>query len=228
MRDAPECRRPKYESTLDRCDTRASIPPGMRKSNRGIVLTGLVLAAAMTAACGATPGASGALVPTPTPLVTPDPHLADPASVDVVIRTLNQWGMRITPNTASAGAGGEPVKRVNATYSDWPLVITQFSSAAALRETTGFDPAKPPRLEESPYIIVGLNILVEFGPHSDNDRTPAPPSPAKREAAITLIGALHPLLGPLAQRSTEALPLPGVPTRPTPEPTPAPSASAAP
>jgi hypothetical protein len=202
----------------------------MRKSNRGLALAGMLAAAALTAACGAAPGPS--LLPSlaPTAVITPDPHLADPASVDEVIRKLNQGGLRITPNTASAGTGGEPVKRINATYADWPFVVTQYSSAGALFETTGFDPTSPPRLEEAPYIIVGLNILIQFGPHSDNDRSPAPPSAAKRDAAMALIAALDPLLGPLQQRSTDPLPLPGdpAPSLPAPSAASSPPASAAP
>jgi hypothetical protein len=62
-----------------------------------------------------------------------------------------------------------------------------------------------------------MNILLEFGPHSTNDRTPAPPEPEKIDAALYLVRALDPLLGPLSQRSTVPLPLP------TPRATPAPA-----
>jgi hypothetical protein len=68
-------------------------------------------------------------------------------------------------------------------------------------------------------MIAGLNLLFEYGPHSTNDRTPSPPSPAHRAAATKLVEALHPLLHPLAQRSTEPLALP------TPVPTPVPPAA---
>jgi hypothetical protein len=177
-------------------------------SNRGRIVATAVLGASLLASCGGTPATSIAPTPVPTPLITPDPHLTEPASVDDVLRHLSAAGLRITANTASAGPGGEPIKRVNATYADWPLVATQFSSSAALREVGRFDPAVKPRLGESPYIIVGLNIMIEYGPHSTNDRTPAPPGEAQRKAAEALVAALDPLLGPLLQRSTQPLVLP--------------------
>jgi hypothetical protein len=180
----------------------------MRNPNRGRIVAALMLSAALVVGCGTTAVPSLAPTVPPTPLIIPDPHLTEPASVDDVIRALTGSGLRITPNMASTGPGGEPVKRVNTTYSDWPLVLTQFSSSAALREVGEFDASEPPVRGESPYIIVGLNIMIEFGPHSTNDRTPAPPSEQKRAAAVALVAALHPLLGPLAQRSTDPVELP--------------------
>jgi hypothetical protein len=145
--------------------------------------------------------------------------LSEPASVDDVLRKLAVAGLRITTNTASVGTDGVTVKRINATYADWPLVLTQYTSSAALQIDARFDLGKPPRQGESPYMIAGLNILAEFGPHSTNDRTPAPPEAAKADAALKLALAMHPLLGPLRQRSTAPIPLP------TPVATPVPSAS---
>jgi hypothetical protein len=138
---------------------------------------------------------------------TPDPHLADPASVDEVFRKLSSAGLRITANTATAGA--EPIKRVSATYRDWPLILTQFSSADALAEVTKFDPSKPPRRGQAPYRIVGLNILVEYGPSVTNSKTPPLPDDLRRTAAMALIEVLDDLLGPLQQSAVEPLPLPG-------------------
>jgi hypothetical protein len=191
----------------------------MRKSNRGRIVAGFALSAALAVGCGSTAVPSTAPSTPPTPQITADPHLTEPASVDDVIRGLTGGGLRITPNMASTGPGGEPVKRVNATYSDWPLVLTQFSTSAALLEVGGFDPSKPPIFGDSPYTIAGLNIMIEFGPHSTNDRTPAPPTEQKRAAAVALVAALHPLLGPLALRSTDPLQLPGAGGRPSPAPT---------
>jgi len=145
--------------------------------------------------------------------------MTEPASVDEVLKKLAVAKLRITANTASVGTDGVTVKKINATYGDWPMILTQFTTSAALQVAARFDLGKPPRQGESPYMFAGLNILVEFGPHSANDKVPAAPSADKREAAIALVNALHPLIGPLRQRSTEAVPLP------TPAATPAPSAS---
>jgi hypothetical protein len=191
----------------------------MRRSNRRATVAAVVLAAGFIAACGPPAPASLPATPVPTPVITPNPQMSEPASVDEVLKKLAKAGLRITANTASVGTDGVTVKRINATYADWPLVLTQYTSSATLNVAARFDLGKPPRQGESPYMIAGLNILAEFGPHSTNDKTPAPPDATKRDAAIALMNALHPLVGPLRQRSTQALPLP------TPVGTPLPSAS---
>lgn len=189
----------------------------MRRSNRGSTVAAFALVAGLVAACG--PGGSGAASPSPqpTPLITPNPHLAEPASVDDVYQELAKAGLRITANTATIGTDGITVKRINATYANWPLVLTEFKSTNALQIAARFDSGQPPRQGESPYMIAGMNILLEFGPHSTNDKTPAPPETDKVDAALDLVRALHPLVGPLEQRSTQPLPLP------TQMPTPAPA-----
>ena len=195
----------------------------MRRSNRGSTVAAFALAVGLVAACG--PAAPGSLPPTaqPLPSYTPDPHLTDPASIDVVYRELVKSGLRITANTATIGTDGIVVKRINATYANWPLVMTEFTSTNALQVAARFDRGQPPRKGESPYMIAGLNILLEFGPHSTNDKTPAPPEPEKVDAALSLVRALHPLVGPLEQRSTQPLPLPTPVSTPAPLPTDSPS-----
>jgi hypothetical protein len=188
----------------------------MRRSNLWATLAAAMLVVGLVASCGPAAPASQPVTPRPTPVITPDPHLAEPASIDKVYQLLARAGLRITANTATVGTDGITVKRINATYAEWPLVMTEYSSSSALQKAARFDQARPPRQGESPYIIGGLNLLFEFGPHSTNDRTPAPPSPSHRAAAMELVEALHPLLHPLAQRSTEPVPLP------TPVPTPVP------
>jgi hypothetical protein len=145
----------------------------------------------------------------PTPSATPDPRLTEPASVDVVYRKLGAAGLRITPNTAGRGQGGEPLKRINATYRDWPLIISEFSSSVALLEYTKFDASQGPRRGDAPYRIVGLNILVEYGPQVTNGAAPVAADAPRKEAAISLVTLLYVLLGPLQQSSVEPLPLPG-------------------
>jgi hypothetical protein len=192
----------------------------MRRSNLWATLAAAMLVAGLVASCGPAAPASLPATPKPTPVITPDPHLSEPASIDKVYQLLARAGLRITANTATVGTDGITIKRINATYAEWPLVMTEFSSSGALQAAAKFDLGRPPRQGESPYIIGGLNLLFEFGPHSTNDRTPAPPSPSHRAAAAELVEALHPLLHPLAQRSTEPV------TLPTPVPTPVPPSEA--
>jgi hypothetical protein len=182
----------------------------MRRSNRGLRAVTALVAIVLVAGCG-----SGTGTPPPsastTPLVTPDPHLAAPAHVDDVFRLVGAAGLKIIPNTASEGTKGDPVKRITATYSDWPLVLTEFSSANALRNVGKFDPSQRPQRGEAPYIVAGLNIMVEYGPRNTNDLQPQPADEAHQKALMTLIAALDPLLGPLTQRSVITIALPGTP-----------------
>lgn len=180
----------------------------MRSSNRirERTILALMLALALAACGGAGPTPSPS--PQPTAAVTPDPHLSDPVSVDDLYITLQVADLDITANTASAGPGGEPIKRINATYEGWPLIVSAYSSAEALLETADFDPAVPPRRGQAPYALAGLNILVEYGPRTANEAVTEPDAEHRR-AALALVEVLDPLLGPLAQQSIEPLPIPG-------------------
>jgi hypothetical protein len=180
----------------------------MRRSNRGLRAVTALVAVVLVAGCGSGTGTPIPSAPA-TPAVTPDPHLAAPAHVDDVYRLMGAAGLRIIASTASVGTKGDPVKRITATYDDWPLVLTEFSSASALRSVGKFDTSERPRRGEAPYIVAGLNILVEYGPRDTNDPVPLPADPAHQKALDALIGALNPLLGPLAQRSVQTIAMPG-------------------
>jgi hypothetical protein len=179
----------------------------MRTSNRGarfvVAAVGLIVSLAGCGGSSATPSTSTAA----TPVITPDPHLREPVSVDNLYRLIGGAGIRIVPTTASKGPNGEPVKRIIGTYDDWPIVLSEYSSTGKLRSEAKFNPKNPPKRGEAPYIIEGLNILIEFGPRITNDRSPAPPPSGKREAIAELVTVLDPLVGPLRQRSVVPVPL---------------------
>lgn len=177
----------------------------------------------LLAGCGAAPTPSPSPPPTPSPTPTPNPHLAEPASADAIFRALGAAGLRIVSNNAVRGtAGEEPRLRINATYANWPLVIQEYSSSAALRKHASFRAGGRPTIGEAPFNIAGLNILVEFGPHAKNRNEP-PPEPAFRAAAVALIAVLDPLIGPLEQMSIEPLPLPTLTPQPGGSPSPSPT-----
>jgi hypothetical protein len=178
-----------------------------RRSARIAAHAALICVLVVASGCGSN-AASPSPTPVPTAAPTPDPHLTEPASVDVIYVELQKAGLDITANTASTGPGGEPVKRISATFNGWPLILSGYTSAAALRTSAGFDPAQPVGQGDPPITIAGLNILVEFGPTTSNTALPEPPDASRRAAALQLVEVLDPLLGPLAQVSVEALPLP--------------------
>lgn len=187
------------------------------------------LAVLLLAGCGTAPTPSPSLPPRPSPTPTSNPHLAEPASADAVFRALVAAGLRIISNNAVRGAPGEePRLRINATYANWPLVIQEYSSSAALRQHASFRPGGRPAIGDAPFSVAGLNILVEFGPHAKNRNEP-PPEPAFRDAAAALIAVLDRLIGPLEQMSIEPLPLPTLTPQPgssaSPSPTPVGSGS---
>lgn len=177
----------------------------MRPENRHRVGLVLALAANIVVACGGGPAPSPSPVPSPSPSPTPVPHLTDPVSINVVFTKLNGAGLSVKANTANQSQGGEPLRRINATYRGWPLIISEFSSTAALRSKAGFTAGARPKTDEPPYTFAGLNVLVEFGNRSTG--RPASPDPRLHTAALELAQVLDPLLGPIEQRSIEPLPL---------------------
>ncbi len=183
----------------------------------------IVSAAVLLGGCSGSATPSPAAGPTarPTPVVTPDPHLTDPADLDTIFAELSRAGIKITPINAVAAT--EPIRRINATYLDWPLIMSEFSSAQALLAASRFVPDKAPKRGDAAITIVGLNIMLEYGPKVTNAVTPEAPEAKYREAALALVRALDPLLGPLAQRSVAPLPLPTATPLPSPSGSPGPS-----
>jgi hypothetical protein len=189
-------------------------------------LLALGAALAMAGCGGGSAKAAPTATPAPTPTPTPNPHLAEPASVDDVFVWLNAHGLAVVGNNADRGQSGEPVKRINATYAGWPLILSQYSSSAVARMASGVAGATSrPVADQAPFTFVGLNIVADFGPHLRTDGD-APPDGRFVAAATALADALDPLLGPLHERAAVRIPLPTIAPSPTPagaSPTPSPA-----
>lgn len=162
----------------------------------------VALSIAVTSAACASPPPSATPSPTPTPLVTPDPHLPDPTTADDVFLAIGALGLRLTANNATTGSGGL-VKRVNASYGGWPLIISEYVSAAELSERLGQAFEGVPGGDEPTVAVAGLNILVTWGPTSL--APPEAPVPARAAHLVELAQALDVLLGPLRVRSVVPL-----------------------
>jgi hypothetical protein len=204
--------------------------PAMRHSNQlargrrlpfgaaGLAMSALV---AVLVACGGSAAPSASASPAPTPVITPDPHLSEPVTADKIFIVLGIAKLGITANNADAETGDPGIiKLINADIGNWPLRITQFSSSEVLRKRLAWKAGGSPRGDEAPYNIVGLNILIQYGPISA--ASPATPDAARQATAAQIVSVLDPLLWPLSQRSVVQ-----VPSR-TPAPTAAPSVSVAP
>jgi hypothetical protein len=134
--------------------------------------------------------------------------MTDPANVDAIFHALDKAGLKIKANNAgSGGAGNEPVRRINATYLDWPLVVSEYSSAKALAKARPWKDGVKPAQGEPPIAFIGLNILVEWGPTTTGVR---PKKPEDRELAAldSLIEILDPLLSPLKARTIVPVTIP--------------------
>ena len=195
----------------------------MRVSNHlARLTTGAVLATTLVTACGGQPPSAAPATPRPTPVITPDPHLSEPAKADDIFLAIRVGDLPLNVTNATAGDPTSPiVKRINADIGNWPLVISEFRSGTLLREATKWDPAIPPVQGNPPYAFVGLNILIEFGPVTG---LIARPEPLRQEQAEALVALIDPLLWPLEQRSVVPLPTKTAP----PGAAPSGSASAAP
>ena len=128
-------------------------------------MVGAVIATLLVTACGSAPPSVAPPTARPTPVITPDPHLTEPATADQIFVAIRVGDLPLNVNNATSGDPTSPiVKRINAAIGNWPLIITEFRSSAALREATKWDATKPPTQGNAPYTFVGLNILIEFGP----------------------------------------------------------------
>jgi hypothetical protein len=204
------------------------MPPAMRVSNhraRGILALATVLVVfASVAACGSTPAPSVAALPTaiPTPVITPDPHLSEPATADQIFNAIRRGDLPLSVNNATAGVANAPmVKQINAQVANWPLIITEYRNAALLRAQLGWEPATNVKQGDPPFTWVGMNIIVTFGPTTG---APTAPDATRQEQAKDVVALIDPLLWPLEQRSLTPI----ATKTPPPGATEAPPASTAP
>jgi hypothetical protein len=208
------------------------MPPAMRGSNhrvRGALAFAMLIALSSTAAaCGSSAPPSVA-PPTvaPTPVITPDPHLTEPATADQIFNAIRVGKLPLSVNNASAGAPGAPIiKQINAQIANWPLIITEYRSAQVLRDALKWDPTAGPKQGDPPYSWVAMNILIAFGPVTGKPTTPDADRQAQAQALIALV---DPLVWPIEQKSMAPVPTktaPPAPTAPPPAASPAPASAA--
>jgi hypothetical protein len=202
--------------------------PAMRGSNhRAVGVLALAIAAltAVAAACGsAAPPSVGPPTPPPTPVVTPDPHLTEPATADQIFKAIRVGKLPLSVNNATAGGPNSPViKQINAQIANWPLIITEYRSGAVLRDILKWDPTAAPKQGDPPYAWVGMNILIAFGPVTGS---PTAPDAARQQQAKDLVALVDPLLWPMEQRSVDPVPTKTLSSAATPQPSAAPSGPA--
>jgi hypothetical protein len=172
----------------------------MRVSNHAVRAgVALVIVTLVLTGCSSTPPSTAPVTPRPTQAITPDPHLTEPATADQIFTAIRGGDLPLSVNNATAGDPSSPVvKRINADIGNWPLVISEFRSSAALREATGWDPSQPPQQGDAPYTFVAMNVLVQFGPVTGPLQTP---DSRRQDQARALVDLLDPLLWPIEQRS---------------------------
>ena len=168
---------------------------------------------------------AAAATPTVADAAVPRRHLGRPVTRprardrDAVLPRSRPPGSSSPPTTPAGTGKGELVKRIDATYAGWPLIISQYSSAKALAKANSWVRAKP-----GPGRTAGGDQGHEH-PHrvgSDDRRAPPKPDARQRTALAALIAALDGLLSPLQTRVERQ----GRAARATPLPAPAPSPTA--
>ena len=195
-------------------------------SRRARSIAPLAALAIFIAACG---GAPPSLAPTavPTPVPTPNVHLGDSATAGDVYTGLGRAGLRITPNSASTfdDPAAPIIKRITATYLDWPLDVFEFRTTKDLNDAVkAWKSGDGPGRGDPPISIIGLNILVTWGPRMTG-RVPEPPNTRQADALEALVDALEPLLSPLRARAVVPIELASVPVVPAPTTSAGPSAA---
>ena len=155
-------------------------------------------------ACGSAAPSVVPVTPAPTPSPTPNPHLTDPASADAVLMAIGRAKLPISANNAKSGS--DPVKQINATFSEWPMAISEYRSEASLTEHVTWEPGAEPAQGQAPVTIAGINVLIEWGPKTGG--TPPGLSPAQVEAMNELLTVLDRYIGPLQVRTTTFLQVP--------------------
>jgi len=206
---------------------RSPAPRHARHTRQIGPLAALALVVLVAAACGSTPASAPPSV-APTPVATPNPHLADPATAQDVFNGLGRQGLKITPNTAVTGAGGAGVvTRINATYLGWPLDVTQYRTSADLTKAAAWAAGEAPGRGEPPVALAGYNILVRWGPWGTGTK-PAVPDEQRAAALQALVAALDRLISPLRTRTIVPVQVAAVVPTTEPGPSAAPKATPAP
>jgi hypothetical protein len=184
---------------------------------RGRWLAAAIAIGVFAVGCGGgAPSVAPVVTPVPTPAPTPVAHLTAPVKADAVFRAMVSAGLRIAANNASTGGPGrEPVKTINATYAGWPLAISEYTSTDSLLAAVRWKSGSVPGQGEAPVAIVGMNILIEWGPMTGAE--PRRPEGTQLLAAESLANALNALVSPLSLRSI--VPIAGVTPTATPTPT---------
>lgn len=201
-------------------------PTSRGSGTRAVSIALGVSMALVVAACSSPPPSVAPATARPTPVITPDPHLADPTTADAVYRGLGASGLRITANNATAGdADSDLVKRINATFLGWPLNLSEFRSSSALAKATKWKAGERPGRGEAPISIAAANVLVTWGPTTGE--RPAKPDERQRAGLADLIAAMDRLLSPLRARTVVAVDVPGVVLAPSDEPSGSPDATTA-
>ncbi len=180
----------------------AADPPATRRvlRRRARPLALVAAATLLAAACGSSPP-SPSPTTAPTPIVTPNPHLGNPATAQEVFNGLGRAGLSITPNTATTGAqDSDVVTKIFATYLGWPLDVVQYRTSGALTKATPWTAGEGPGRGESAVTLVGSNILVSWGPRTPGVK-PERPDDRQADGLEKLVGALDLLLWPLRARA---------------------------
>jgi hypothetical protein len=163
-----------------------------------------VLLLMLTACSSSVPSSAPPPTTAPTPVITPDPHLTDPATADAIFDVIRRAGLPLSVTNATGGDANSPiVKQINAAIDNWPLVISQYKNTATLRAAVKWNAKLPPADGSPPYVFVGLNVLIAFGPTIGK---PLPPDAIRQAQATRLVEVIDPLLWPIEQRSVTPVP----------------------
>ena len=121
-------------------------------------------------------------------------------------------------SVSSPGPGREPTVTLFVVTGAAHFAIRQYTTAEAVA-AAGFTPGSAVAMGDAPFEFWATNIVLDIGP-TDARALPKAPDAVVASAALSIVAALDPYIGPFQQRAVNPIVLPSSPAPPSPSASP--------
>ena len=122
-------------------------------------------------------------------------------------------------SVSGPGPGDEPTVTLFVVTGAAHFAIRQYTTAEAVA-AAGFTSGSAVAVGDAPFELWATNIVLDIGP-TDAKAVPTAPDAPVASAALSIVAALDPYIGPFRQRAVNPLILPSSPAPPSPSASPA-------